>query len=203
MLNVFEEIKERLPMPDAAKFYGLQIGSSGMACCPFHEDKTPSMKIYPDHFYCFGCGESGDCTGFTARLFGISQLEAAKKLSHDFGLNLFDRKIAIPVKTVPNPNAEYLLWLRKARADVSEYLNKLYLWRKKYAPRNIGEQLNPLFAESLQKTGYAEYLNGILCYGTDSEKREMFRDNQKEIQNIAERLKKLAADRPTMKHKTL
>ena len=77
-------------MPEVARFYGLQINRSGMALCPFHEEKTPSLKIYEDNFHCFGCGESGDCTGFVAKLFGISQKEAAKKISYDFGLRLFD-----------------------------------------------------------------------------------------------------------------
>ena len=49
-------------MPDVAKFYGLQINRSGMACCPFQEERTPSLKVYDDHFYCFGCGATGDCT---------------------------------------------------------------------------------------------------------------------------------------------
>ena len=84
-------------MPDVAKFYGLQINRSGMACCPFHEERTPSLKVYDDHFYCFGCGATGDCTGFVAKMFGISQFEAAKKISYDFGLNLFNREIAVPV----------------------------------------------------------------------------------------------------------
>lgn len=48
---------------------------------------------------------------------------------------------------------------------------------------------------------YIEYLNEILRYGTDSEKREMFRDIPKEIQNIAERLKKLDSDRRTVSTK--
>lgn len=203
MLNVFEEIKERLPMLDAVKFYGLQVGRSGMACCPFHNDKTPSMKIYPDHFYCFGCGESGDGTGFVAKLFGISQLEAAKKISYDFGLNLFNGEIAVPVKKAPNPNAEYFRWLKNAQSAVSEYLNKLYQWRKKYAPRNIGEQINPLFVESMQKMSYIEYLNEILRYGTDSEKREMFQENQKEINKIHQRLEILAVKERTVKRKAI
>lgn len=189
--NIFLAVKEKLSMEDAAKFYGLQISRSGMACCPFHEDNTPSLKIYDDHFYCFGCGATGDCTGFTARLFNITQLEAAKKLSYDFGLNLFNGEIAVPVKTVPNTNAEYLLWLRKAKTDVSEYLNKLYEWRKKYAPRNIGEQLNPLFIESMQKTSYIEYLSELLDYGSSDEKRELFKNSKKEIDKINQRLKEV------------
>ena len=189
--NIFLAVKEKLSMEDAAKFYGLQINRSGMACCPFHEDNTPSMKIYDDHFYCFGCGATGDCTGFTARLFNITQLEAARKLNYDFGLNLFNGEINLPVKIVPNPNAEYLLWLRKSKADVSEYLNKLYEWRKKYAPRNIGEQTHPLFIESLQKTSYIEYLSELLDYGSSDEKRELYKNSKKEIDKINQRLKEV------------
>lgn len=59
-------------MKDVAKFYGLQMNHSGMACCPFHEDGTPNLKVYDDHFYCFGCGKTRDCTGFTAKLFGLT-----------------------------------------------------------------------------------------------------------------------------------
>ncbi len=78
MYNVFAEIKERVSMQEAARFYGLQTDRRGMACCPFHNEKTPSLKVYDDHFYCFGCGATGDCTGFVAKLFGISQYGGTK-----------------------------------------------------------------------------------------------------------------------------
>jgi len=42
-----------------------------MTCCPFHEDRYPSLKLNEDFFYCFGCGTSGDVIDFTARLFGL------------------------------------------------------------------------------------------------------------------------------------
>ena len=57
MDNVFSEIKSRLAMPEVARFYGLEMNRAGMACCPFHDDKTPSLKVYDDHFYCFGCAK--------------------------------------------------------------------------------------------------------------------------------------------------
>ena len=54
-----------------------------MACCPFHDDKHPSMKI--DHrFHCFGCQADGDVIDFTARLFSLSSKEAALKLAGGF-----------------------------------------------------------------------------------------------------------------------
>lgn len=201
--DIFAEIRNAVPMQDIAKFYGLQISRSGMACCPFHDDKTPSLKIYPDHFYCFGCGESGDVTGFVAKLFHISQMEAAKKISYDFGLNLFNGELAIPIKIAPNPNAEYLLWLKKAKTAVTDYLNKLLDWREQYKPHTLSAPLHSRFCESLQKTSYIEYLNEILQYGTDNEKREMFRDNKNEIRKIQQRLEKLVADERTVKRKVI
>jgi hypothetical protein len=201
--NVFGEIRDRVSMQDVAKFYGLQMNRSGMACCPFHEDGTPSLKIYDDHFYCFGCGETGDCTGFTAKLFGLTQIEAAKKISYDFGLHLFDGEIAVPVNKVMQAENEYKAWLKNATAIVDEYLNKLIEWRKIYAPKNPSESLHPLFVESLKKQGYIEYLSDYLRFGTDKEKRELFNEDRKSISDIRERLDKLAADGRTVKRKAI
>ncbi len=191
-------------MPEAAKFYGLQITRSGMACCPFHEDGKPSMKIYEDHYYCFGCGATGDCTGFVSKLFGISQLDAAKKISHDFGLNLFNGEIAVPVNERVRTENNYHVWLRNARATVTEYLHRLDEWRRIYKPINQSEQLNPLFVESLQKTSYIEYLADLLSYGTEQEKRDLYKINSNTIMQIQKRLDKLAAVKEhTVKHKLI
>ena len=126
MDNVFSEIKSRLAMPEVARFYGLEMNRAGMACCPFHDDKTPSLKVYDDHFYCFGCGATGDCTGFVAKLFGLRQIDAAKKISEDFGLGLFDRNFAAPIKIAPNPKYEMQKRISEARLTVKEYLSTLY-----------------------------------------------------------------------------
>lgn len=190
-------------MQDVAKFYGLQMNRSGMACCPFHEDSTPSLKVYDDHFYCFGCGETGDCTGFTAKLFGLTQIEAAKKISYDFGLYLFNGEIAVPVNKVMQAEKEYKAWLKNATAIVDEYLNKLIEWRKIYAPKNPAESLHLLFVESLKKQGYIEYLSDYLRFGTDKEKRKLFNEDRKSISDIRERLDKLAAEGRTVKRKAI
>lgn len=203
MENVFEEIRHRVAMPDVAKFYGLEISHSGMACCPFHNDNTPSMKIYEDHFYCFGCGSTGDCTGFVAKLFNISQLEAAKKISYDFGLGLFTQETAVPVQIVLSPEREYQQWLQNARLSVSKYLNLLNEWRVKYKPDNSLENIHPHFEESLLQTGYTEYIDEILVYGTEKNKREFYDKNNGEIQRIQKRLEKLAAEERVPKRRAI
>ena len=68
------------------RFYGIEVKRNGMACCPFHDDKNPSMKLNEEYFYCFGCGATGDVIDFTAKLFDLSPKEAAEKLAQDFGL---------------------------------------------------------------------------------------------------------------------
>ena len=85
--RIFDTLKARITVPQAAAYYGVRIGRNGMCCCPFHSDKTPSMKINETYYYCFGCHSTGDVIDFTARLFDLSPLEAAHRLAADFGID--------------------------------------------------------------------------------------------------------------------
>ena len=72
-----------MPPIEAARRYGTV--KHGFMRCPFHADRTPSLKLYGDHFHCFGCGAHGDVIDLTAGLLGCSKGEAARRLSADFG----------------------------------------------------------------------------------------------------------------------
>ena len=72
-----------MPLIEAAKRYGSV--KHGFMRCPFHADRTPSLKLYGDHFHCFGCGAHGDVIDLTAALIGCSQAEAARRLEANFG----------------------------------------------------------------------------------------------------------------------
>lgn len=199
MDNVFSEIKDRLSMPEVARFYGLEMNRAGMACCPFHDDKSPSLKVYDDHFYCFGCGATGDQTGFVAKLFGLRQIDAAKKISEDFGLGLFDRNFAVPIKISADPKREMQKWISEARLTVKEYLTELYKWHRDYAPRNQDDEFHPLFVESLQKMDYIEYLQDILTRGSEEDKRDLYENNKADIDKIRERLDSLVERQPKLR----
>jgi DNA primase len=56
------DIKSQLSILTVLNHYGLNPGKHGFILCPFHEDHSPSLKIYPgtNTFHCFGCGASGD-----------------------------------------------------------------------------------------------------------------------------------------------
>lgn len=203
MEDIFKAIQELIPMQDAAKFYGLQINRSGMTCCPFHEDRTPSLKVNEDYFYCFGCGTSGDVTGFAAKLFNLPQMEAAKKISYDFGIRLFEQETAVPVRIQVSPEREYQAWMKSAHLAVVDYLKLLQKWRQVYHPKNPNEPHHPLFVESLQKSGHMEYLADVLAFGADKEQREMFEANREDIQRIQCRLEKLSAENRAVKRRAV
>ena len=88
-MNVFEAVKQSVTTRQAAEHYGIHIGRNGMACCPFHNDKTPSMKL-DRRYHCFGCGADGDVIDFAAALYGLGKKEAAIQLANDFGLSYED-----------------------------------------------------------------------------------------------------------------
>ena len=47
--SVFEAVKQSVTVRDAAQMYGIEVNRSGMACCPFHDDKNPSMKLNEEY----------------------------------------------------------------------------------------------------------------------------------------------------------
>ena len=189
MDGVFEKIKSDLSMKEVAAFYGLELDRAGMACCPFHDDKTPSLKVYEDHFYCFGCGEHGDATSFVAKMFGLRQIEAARKLSDDFGLRLFDDKgIAVPVSRVMSESQKYRSWLKSAAETANDYYNMLVEWKAKYAPHDHYAEPHKLFIESISKLSYAEYIRDILKFGRDEDRKDLYHNGKDIIQKMQERV---------------
>ena len=140
--NVFEAVKQAVPTRQAAEFYGVQVGRNGMACCPFHDDKHPSMKV-DRRFHCFGCQADGDVIDFTARLFGLSSKEAALKLAEDFSVRYdakgHDPPRRKPVKRKISEELRYRQAEQKCFRVLCDYLHLLERWEKEYAPQTPEE----------------------------------------------------------------
>ena len=143
-MNQFESVKAAVPLRQAAETYGLRVLRNGMTCCPFHEDRHPSLKLNEDYFFCFGCGASGDVIDFTARLFGISLKDATEKLAADFGISA-DAK---PVAVRRNP---FRLEELRCRRVLTDYLHLLKEWKTCYAPKTPEDSLDDRFVESCQQ----------------------------------------------------
>lgn len=181
MNNIFETVKETVPVPAAAERYGLEV-HGGMTHCIFHEDSNPSMKLYEDNYHCFACGAHGDVISLTAQLFSTSQLEAAKKLAYDFGISSDDCKPSVTKRIRTESERE-----KESRVfcTLLKYCGILREYRKRYAPRSEGEELHPLFAESLNNL---ERYEALFDEYTDSDKKAFIESYGKEIEYAERRI---------------
>ena len=144
-MNQFETIKAAVPLRQAAETYVLRVLRNGMTCCPFHEDRHPSMKLNKDYFFCFGCGASGDVIDFTARLFGLSPYAAAQKLETDFGIDAETKLLPFPNHAEPSRDRE-----RLCICVLREYLRHLCIWQLRYRPEKPEDPIHPRFAEAMK-----------------------------------------------------
>lgn len=89
-LDYADAIKRSLTMRQVAEYYGFTIHRGSKIVCPFHNDTHPSLQIYPGRggFHCFVCNENGDVISFVQKLFGLSFMDACKKIDQDFMLHL-------------------------------------------------------------------------------------------------------------------
>ena len=163
-MNQFERVKAAVTLRQAAETYGLTVSRNGMTCCPFHEDKHPSLKLNEDYFFCFGCGASGDVIDFTARLFGISPKDATEKLAADFGISV-DAK---PVAVRRNPSR---LDEIRCRQVLTDYLHLLQDWKIRYAPQTPGDIWDDRFVASCKQYDHIVYLLDLLTQGSSEEQR--------------------------------
>ena len=170
-MTIYETIKAAVPVRQAAEHYGLRVNRNGMACCPFHNDRHPSLKLNEDYFFCFGCGATGDVIDFVARLLDLSNYEAAQRLAVDFGIS------TEPGQAVAAPHKIKRPHIRQFREDemrcfrvLTDYLHLLEDWKVRYAPETPEDKLDDRFVEACQMLDHIEYLADILTVGTLEER---------------------------------
>lgn len=190
MSNIFQDIKDRVDLKDLVRYYGLDVDYGGFACCPFHIERHPSFKVYEDHYHCFGCGEHGDHIDFVQKIYELTNIEAAKKISSDFGLGLDKGNFAVPVKR-PKPIDELKVWRDKAVPVVSDYCELLRHWEKIYTPRSPIDNVNERYLESVHKKGYAEFYLRELQYGSRNDLQCLYDTDREYSNRIKERLDRL------------
>lgn len=96
-MDIFTKVKENVSMLDLIQHFNLTLNRQKFICCPFHNEKTPSLKVYENSFYCFGCNKSGTVIDFTSYYLNMDILEATRYLASSFSITL-DENIPKPTK---------------------------------------------------------------------------------------------------------
>ena len=163
MASIFDAVKAAVPVRAAAERYGLEVNFGDMVRCLFHEDRTPSMKLYEDHYFCFGCGKHGDVIDLVSELFAIPPYDAACKLADDFGVDT-------SVEIVHQPAREELRIFRedqlRCQRVLCAYLRLLTRWREEYAPNDPDAEPDDRYVEACQMIETIDYLTDLLIVGT-------------------------------------
>lgn len=197
-MNIFKRIKENVTTIQAAEAYGLKVNRNGMVCCPFHNDRHPSMKV-DKGFCCFACGAKGDVIHFVEKFFGVSPYEAAKKLANDFGVPIEKEqkksKENMKKKNVQKKNLyrlvqEFEKWEKYCIRILSEYLHLLEEWKLQYAPRFPEDEWNEKFIEACDRKEQIAYYLDILLEGELAEKIEFITHKGEDVKVIEKRLEK-------------
>ena len=199
-MSIFKGIKQHITAREVAEGYGLKVSDKGMACCPFHDDRHPSMKI-DSGYYCFACGAKGDAINYAASLFSLSQYEAAKKIVQDFNL---------PVKingcAGSNPDADIRWQKEKQKEERIDLIKKRFgKWRletisklqtvnfdiesiKAHYKRAPPEEVlaSDDYAEVLRADSLVEYWLDVLCMGAEEEQQELFLKTRRRIIELEE-----------------
>ena len=161
MSSIFEAVRAQVPVRAAAERYGLEVNHADMARCPFHNDRTPSLKLYADHFYCFGCGKHGDVVDLVSELLCIPPYDAACALAEQFGV---DRDTGY---TASRPALSFFRGesLRCQRV-LLDYLRLLRHWRVRYAPTDPDAPIDDRYAEACRMIDTVDYLTDVLIVGS-------------------------------------
>lgn len=206
-MNLFEKIKDEITVPQAAEFCGLRIGKGNMISCPFHQEKTPSMKLNDKYYYCFGCHAHGDAVSLAAQVLNLPQKDAAIRLADTFHIDTHDcsslgRKTRGHVKP-HRPDLKSLAeklaviqqtalirkrqeWLDHAMQILGRYTQLINDWRIQFAPAMDDEEWHPLFVEACLQEAWIRHLQELL---DDPVEREAFYDHYgEEISKIERRI---------------
>lgn len=172
-----------------AEHYGVRPLENGLAPCPFHGDRTPSLKL-DARFHCFGCGADGDAVDFVSRLFSLPVREAAEKIARDFGID-YDRKDFGPVGQPRDGPEQKPLDPTAFQSMLARYYQLLCRWAVEHAPQSPEEEWHPLFVEALLNRDHVAYLLDEFQQGTEADRLALMNDYRNEVNQLEQRLSEL------------
>ena len=198
--NVFEAVKQSVTTRQAALVYGISVGRNGMACCPFHDDRHPSMKV-DRRFHCFACQADGDVIDFVAKYYNRSPREAAMQIADEFGI-IYDSSVRSPPKPVRREKSPMQILEEtktKTYRVLSDYLHLLKEWERNFRPESM-EKIDERYVEAVQNREKVEFQLDTLLWGTEDEKEAVIHDLGKGVEDIERRVREYRRNQGTVNH---
>ena len=176
--SIFARVKAAVTVKEAAAFYNVPMNRAGLTKCLFHPDEHPSMLLRT-RYYCFGCETTGDVIDFTARLFNLRPIDAAKRLANDFGVPIghlteqdrenFKKKISIRNQLTPKEQLKKdIKWATKVCMDYKTMLTKQ---KEALEPRTLEEGFSDEFGKLVRDISKVDGDLDYLLTATNSELR--------------------------------
>ena len=194
-MKLFEAVKEAVTARSAAEHYGIKVGRNGMAVCPFHPDKNPSMKL-DKRYHCFACQADGDVIDFVAKYFNLRPKEAAEKLADDFSVSYEKYQSHYKARDQPKKKEkkqtldEFFHEQQNRFFRVyGDYFHLLNKWKVEYAPKIEDDDWHPLFVEAMERYASIEYKMDVLLMGSLEERASLILECQEEVKKLEQRIK--------------
>ena len=203
IMGVFDEVKERVTARAVMERAGIVFNRGNMCKCPFHQDKTASMKVKPadKKYFCFGCGEKGDAIDFVAKYYNLSPKDAAMQIADEFGI-AYDSSVRSPPKPVRREKSPMQI-LEEAKTKIyrvlSDYFHLLKEWERDFKPKSMDE-IDARYEEAVNNLTKVEYQLDTLLWGTEEEKEMLLRDLGKEVAEIERRVNEHRRNQGTIDH---
>jgi DNA primase len=190
--NFIDDLLERIDIVDVvdSRVKLKKTGKNYSACCPFHDEKTPSFSVSPDKqfFYCFGCGASGNAVGFVMDYERLSFPEAIESLAKVAGVEVPREQTKDPQKRAQDEAKEKA---RKLLYSLMEQANDYYQQQLREHPQKntpVNYLKNRGLSGQIAKDfgiGYAPpgWDNLIKALGTSNEKQDLLLDGGMLIRN--------------------
>lgn len=171
-IRAVDEIKRRISCREFAERVGIEITRSGFCCCPFHGEKTPSLKVYPGErgWYCFGCHQGGDVIDLAKKWLNLPFKETIMEMNRMFNLGMnFGAKIS----SEDQMKASVERAKRKAEINKRKRLKEqaeIEFWHlfdkyrelekiiEEYRPKSTEDEISQKWANAVIEKEYVTYL---------------------------------------------
>ena len=190
--NFIQDLLNRLDIVDVVERYVplKKAGANFIACCPFHNEKSPSFTVSQtkQFYHCFGCGAHGTAIGFVMEHAGLGYVDAIEELARSMGLEVPQErqaageayaKIAPDLYEVMQTATRYYREQLKLSPRAIEYLKQRGLSGEIAAKFGIGYAADGWQSLAAAFPNYQDVtLNetGLVISGDDDKRYDRFRD---------------------------